>query len=430
MKSGHSPSTMELRQALMKSVEVARAGQKEKPPIDPPARLKQVLAFKKFSGRAMDQVRAVVDDDEEFRERVIAAIAEEDVGRMGWLWLTRPDGWEQECAELAAAAERDSERAADAQRVQELQQKLQQAEADLEKAERQREKAGRERDEARLLAAQARTEARQAEEVSTKLAADLEKTRRERDEIQKNLERAQRKEIRTDDKLKKAQREIDRINKEARDSRVQYDEEASRLKERLTAAEQGLATAREAGFEPPSEPPPEPPPSISCQRPIPLPPGMLKETVEAAEHLLRTPKVVMLVDGYNVTFKNWQDMAVREQRVRLLQKLNELSARYSEAEIVVVFDGTETDYDYIPTTVRSLGVSVRFSPPGTEADDVIIKWCREYPLWQPLVVVSHDGRVREGARDLKANVVQPSKLLKLMGIEVETDDDSFGFLSR
>ena len=430
MRTGDSPTNEVLREALIAVVEVARAGQKEKPPVDPPMRLKQLLTFKKFSERALGQVREVVENDEEFRERMLEAINEEKAGRVGWLWLARPDGWEQECAELAAAAEQESEMAADAQSHKVLEQRLQRAEAALEKAERQRDKAGREREQARLLAAQARSEARQIEEESDKLAAEQEKTLEELNSAQKSLERIQRKEVRTDDKLKKAQREIDRLNKELRDSRIQYEEEVGSLKERLAAAEEEVALAREAGFEPPREIAPESPPPITAQRPIALPPGMLKETVEAAEHLLRTPKVVMLVDGYNVTFKNWQDMPVREQRVRLLQKLNELSARYSEAEIVVVFDGTETDYDYIPTTVRSLGVSVRFSPPGTEADDVIIKWCREYPLWQPLVVVSHDGRVREGARNLKANVVQPSKLLKLMGIEVETGNDSFGFVSR
>lgn len=430
MKPGDSPTTEGLREALMKSVEVARAGQKEKPPIDPPTRLKQVLAFKKFTERAMGQVRQVVETDDEFRERVIAASVEQDMSRVGWLWLTRPDGWEQECAELAAIAERDSERAADARRVQELEQRLHRAEAAREKADGQRDKAGRDRDEARLQAAQARTDTRQAEEMASRLVAELDQAQSARDAAQESLVRARRKETRTDDKLKRAHGQIDRLNKELRASRELHGEEVNSLKERLADAEGEVAMAREAGFEPSPEPEPEPPPPITRRKPAPLPPGMLKDTVEATEHLLRTPNVVMLVDGYNVTFKNWQDMPVRGQRERLLQKLEELSARYSEAEIVVVFDGIETDYDYISTTARSLGVTVRFSPSGTEADDVIIEWCRHYPLWQPLVVVSHDGRVRDSARELGANLVQPSKLLKLMGVEMDNDDDSLGFIGR
>ena len=430
MKSGDSPTTEELKEALIAAVEVARAGRKEKPPLDPPARLKQILAFSKFPERALGQVREVVETNEQFRGRVVAATDEENLSRVGWLWLARPDGWEQECANLAAAAALESELAGDAQSRQALEQRLHRAKTVLERAERLREKAGRERDEARLQAAQARAETREAEEETGRLTIELERMREDRNAIRKSLERVQRQESRTVHKVKKAHKEIDRLNKELRDSRAQCGEEASSLKERLAAAEEEAAMAREAGFELRQEIEPEPPPPLTRRSPAPLPPGMLKDTVEATEHLLRTPKVVMLVDGYNVTFKSWQELSVREQRVRLLQKLEELSARYSEAEIVVVFDGTETDYDYISTTARSLGVTVRFSPSGIEADDVIIKWCRDFPLWHPLVVVSHDSRVRESARQLGANLVQPSKLLKLMGVGMENEDDLFGFMDR
>ena len=428
MRPGDSPTTEELRQALLKSVEIARAGQKEKPPIDPPARLKQILTFKKFSERALGQVREVVESDEEFRERVVEAIGEEDTGRIGWLWLTRPDGWEQECAELAAAVEQESEMADDARSRQVLEQSLRKAEAALDKAERQREKAGRDRDEARMRATQARSEARQSEKESSRLVAELAQARGDRDAIQKNLERIQRKESRTDDRLKKAQKEIERLNKKLRDSREQHEEEVKNLKERLAAAEEEVAAAREAGFEPPKEPEPESPPPPTIRIPAPLPPGILKDTPEAVRHLLQMPRVVMLVDGYNVTFKSWQEMPVREQRVRLLQKLGELSARYSGAEIVVVFDGAQTDYDYISTTARSLGVKVQFSDPGVTADEEIIALCEGYPLLRPVVVVSEDGEVRQQARDRGANLVHPRKLLEIMGLEVEDPEGwaSFG----
>ena len=430
MKPGDSPSNEELREALAAALSVARDGKEAKPPIDPPARLKPILTFKKFSAQAWGQVREVVDSDDEFRDRVVAAVDEEAMSRVAWLWLSRPGGWEQEWAELAASARLESEHSADAQNHHALEQRLERAKGALKKAEGQRDRAARERDEARLQAAQGRTEARNSEVEYSKLLAELDLVREDRDTIRKSLERLDRKEVRTHDKLKKAHKQIDLLKKELRDSRAQYDEEVGSLKERLTVAEEEAAMARQAGFEPPRETEPDPPSPISRRIPALLPPGMLKDTVGAIEHLLRTPKVVMLVDGYNVTFKSWQEMPVRAQRERLLQKLEELSARFSEAEIVVVFDGTETDYDYISTTVRSLGVTVRFSPTGIEADDVIIKWCREYPLWQPLVVVSHDSRVRESARQLGANLVQPSKLLTLMGVAMETDHDPFGFLER
>ncbi|WP_419926650.1 hypothetical protein [Candidatus Poriferisocius sp.] len=430
METGDSPTSEALKEALIAVVEAAREQQKEKPPVDPPTRLKQLLTFKKFSERALGQVRQVVESDEEFRRRMAEAVDEEKTGRAGWLWLARPDGWEQECAELAAAAEQESEQVADAQSTQALEQKLQRAESARKKAERQREKSDRDRDAARTGATQARTEARRAADKAKELAEQMSRMRAERDDAHKSLERAERTEARTEARLRSSQAQIDRLKKELRGAREQHRAEVDSLKQRLAGAEGELALARAAGFEPPAEAEAESPPPLTRRTPVSLPPGVLKEAVEAAEHLLRTPKVVMLVDGYNVTFKNWQEMPVREQRVRLLQKLDELSARYPEAEIVVVFDGTQTDYDYISTTARSLGPKVHFSEPGVEADDVIIKWCRDYPFWQPLVVVSHDNRVRESARELGANLVQPSNLLMLMGIEMEIEDGFLGFVGQ
>ena len=433
MKEQDNPTTDDLRDALIAAVGVARDGKEEKPPVDPPTRLKQFLTFKKFSERALTQVRAVVESDDDFRERVIDGTEEDDVGRIGWLWLTRPEGWEAECQELAAAAEQESEQAADAQSTQALEQKRQRAEAAQQKAERQREKAERDRDTARTEAAQARTEARQAAEEAKGLTEQLGKMRAERDEAQKTLERTQRTEARTEAKLKSAQAQIDRLKKDLRDAQEQRRVETGDLSKRLAAAEEEVAMARAAGFEPPTdeEDEPEPPPPLTHRTPATLPSGMLKDTVEAAEHLLRhIQDVAVLVDGYNVTFKSWQEMPVREQRVRLLQKLEELSSRYSGAEFVVVFDGTATDYDYIATTARSLGVTVRFSKPGVTADDNIIELCDSYPLWRPLVVVSEDNEVRERARDRGANLVRPYKLLEIMGLEVVDPQGWPGFEGR
>lgn len=425
MKPGDSPITEELRAALLKSVEVARAGEKEKPPIDPPARLKPILTFKKFSARVMEQVRAVVETDEEFRERVVADVDEAAVGRIGWLWLTRPEGWEQEYAELAAAAERESEQAADAQSINALEQRLQRAEAALEKAERQRKKADADRDVAKAEAAQARADRSKALDEAKALTADLGEMHREREAAQRSLGRALRTQDRTAAKLKSAQTQLDRLKKELRGSLEQHGEEVGILEARLAAAEEELSMARAAGFEPPSasDPDPGPPPPLTKRDPVPMPGGLLNDTPEAAEYLLRqVPDIVVLVDGYNVTFKNWEKLPVQQQRHRFLQKMEELSARCSGAEFVVVFDGAQTDYDYISTTARSLGVTERFSPPGVTADDYIIEQCDSYPLSRQIVVVSEDGEVREQARDRGANLVHPRKLLEIMGLEVEDPD--------
>ena len=61
--------------------------------------------------------RRVLDSDEEFRARVVDTVTEGDVGRSGWLYLSRPEGWEKELAELvgeaADAVEREADRRAE-----------------------------------------------------------------------------------------------------------------------------------------------------------------------------------------------------------------------------------------------------------------------------------------------------------------------------
>ncbi|WP_419917680.1 NYN domain-containing protein [Candidatus Poriferisocius sp.] len=426
MEKPYSPAIDELRQVLVAAVEAAKAGLKEKPPIDPPTRLKPLLRLTtKLPDRALSQVRGVVDSDEEFRGRVVESVKEEDLGRVGWLWLTRPDGWEQECRDLAEAAEIETEQATGNQQVEALEQKLQRTEAALEKAERRREKAEEDRDAARNDAMQARTQARRSADEAAKLSAELDKVRAGKDGALKKLERAQRKQDRTESKLKSVTAKKDRLEKEWGEARDQHRDELDDLTERLAVAQDGVDRARAAGFDPDPEPPPvveadpDPEPPLTHRVPASLPPGMLQDTVEAAEHLLRhEPDLVVLVDGYNVTFKNWADLPPRGQRQRFLQKLEELSARYSGVDLVVVFDGKQTDYDYIPTTARSLGLSVRFSAPGVTADDHIIGLCDNYPLKRKIVVVSEDNEVRERARDRGANLVRPYKLLEIMGLEV------------
>ncbi len=424
MEREDGPPTEQLRQVLIAAMDVARAGQKDKPPIDPPMRLRQLLNFKKVSDRALGQVREVVENDEEFRERVVEGIEDEEaVGRLGWLWLVRPEGWEQECRELAEAADSETEQSADDQRTEALEQRLQKVRADLDRAERRREKAVEERDLARTEANQHRTEARHAVEKAESLEAELERVRADESAERKKSVRVQRKRDRIEAKLKSANKQINRLKKELGEAREQHRVDIDGLKEQLDAARDEVAQARAAGFEPEPEPvvepEPEPAPPLTHRIPAPLPPGMLRDTVEAAEHLLRhVSDLVVLVDGYNVTFKSWQGMSVRDQRLRFLQKLEELSARYAGVDFVVVFDGIQTDYDYIPTTARSLGVSVRFSDPGVTADDHIIGLCDTYPLHRSIVVVSEDNEVRERARDRGANLVRPYKLLEIMGLEI------------
>jgi predicted RNA-binding protein with PIN domain len=117
---------------------------------------------------------------------------------------------------------------------------------------------------------------------------------------------------------------------------------------------------------------------------------------------------VLLVDGYNVTMLGWPGQPIPEQRARLVDALAELVAR-TGADVEVVFDGaTDTA---APALGARRGVRVSFSPPGVEADDVVIARAAEVPAHRPITVASNDRRVREGALAAGANVVSSAQLL-------------------
>jgi predicted RNA-binding protein with PIN domain len=143
--------------------------------------------------------------------------------------------------------------------------------------------------------------------------------------------------------------------------------------------------------------------------PLRLPGGIFDDSFEAAEHLLRTVGVVLVVDGYNVTMTGWPALAAADQRRRLVTALAELAAR-TATEAEIVFDGADVDTVPVPAQARSL-VHVRFSPAGVEADDVVLDLVAQLPPAWPVVVASSDNRVRDGARALGANVVHARQLL-------------------
>ena len=146
--------------------------------------------------------------------------------------------------------------------------------------------------------------------------------------------------------------------------------------------------------------------------PVPLPGGMFDDTVEAAEHLLRTPGAVLVVDGYNVTMQGWPELDAARQRRRLVAALSDLAAR-TATRVELVFDGAEVEPLTVPTPSRQL-VRVRFSEPDVEADDVVIDLVARLPAATPVVVASSDNRVRRGARRHGANLVHARQLVAVL----------------
>jgi predicted RNA-binding protein with PIN domain len=160
----------------------------------------------------------------------------------------------------------------------------------------------------------------------------------------------------------------------------------------------------------PPRAPGRPAPRPERRSPAPLPPATFDDSAEAAEHLVRVPGALVLVDGYNISNARWHGRPPAEQRDRLLAACDELHARFG-TEVEVVFDGTGDE----PAPARArAGVRHRFTPAGTEADDAILAITDAEPASRPIVVVSSDRRVREGARERGANVLGAEQFLHVV----------------
>ncbi|MGH9267064.1 MAG: NYN domain-containing protein, partial [Acidimicrobiales bacterium] len=150
----------------------------------------------------------------------------------------------------------------------------------------------------------------------------------------------------------------------------------------------------------------------ATRSPIALLPGVGADSAEAAEHLVRTRSVQLVVDGYNATLWAWPELPIIEQRRRLVDALGELVAR-SGACVHVVFDGGDDAYNPPPPSGPRL-VNVTFSPAGVEADDVILALVDDIRPDRGVVVVSDDRRVRDGSRRRGANVVSARQLFGVL----------------
>ena len=104
--------------------------------------------------------------------------------------------------------------------------------------------------------------------------------------------------------------------------------------------------------------------------------------VSTLDRYLALPGVHLIVDGYNVTKTGYPELALADQRDRLIHQLSALAARTS-AEVTVVFDGAGVLS--VPASVPR-GVRVLFSDRGVLADDVIRNLVAAEPAGRP------DGR--------------------------------------
>jgi predicted RNA-binding protein with PIN domain len=144
--------------------------------------------------------------------------------------------------------------------------------------------------------------------------------------------------------------------------------------------------------------------------PVRVPPGMRHDSAEAATAMMRTPGLVVVVDGYNVSMLAWPDAPLAEQRERLCDALAEFHLRFRRP-VVLVFDGADVEGVRPP---RRPGLSVVFSAEGQEADEVVVNEVAARPAAVPVVVVSSDGWVRAQSQANGAEVLSSALFLEVL----------------
>jgi predicted RNA-binding protein with PIN domain len=445
----------------------ARDGLRADPVVIPPPALRPYLEFARLSPTSLAAIARVVDDDDEFRARVASTVGPEDVGRGGWLWLARPDGWQDELAALDAEDVARAVEARDARAERSASRKLgaaqaaaARAEADAEasrsevarvRRELSEERAHRADLEVRLAelesAVASLTEARatavrslkdaEARLVDRSTEVNAVKARLRALEAEARARAAENVPDEAEPATGDEPRPAPEPDAEAADRRPDPDllaREIERAARGAASLADGLSSlASLFGSPSPTTITPQPrgdvpsvagrggtapDPSARTTRrmPVPLPGGVLDDSVDAAIHLLRTPGVVLVVDGYNVTMTGWPELGAGAQRRRLVAALADLAARTS-TRVELVFDGADVGDGpvTVPAPARQL-VRVRFSPPGVEADDVVLDLVAQLPAAWPVVVASSDNRVRDGARRTGANLLYSRQLLDTLGI--------------
>jgi predicted RNA-binding protein with PIN domain len=458
MVSPNAIPVRRLRPAIEVALRVAREGE-EADPVEPaPAALRRYLSFAKLPAPALEATRRVVDDDPVFRRRVAEATTAEDVGDVGWLWLTRPDGWEVQIGEVIGSTDRRHDETVAAKGERSLRRRI----AELEEAVRRAEAAAA-ADRAQAAATRAELDTERARRRAIGLAA--EESQLARSTAEAEVARLTAELAKLADERDHAIDRAARLERDLRDARLRAEPDAidaggagfvpaeagsagpaptgpdldrEALARAIAAATAALAEASSLVAEasplvagPPvdavrqprrTSPPPAPRslgPSARAARParssprqrLKLPGGVLDDGAEAAEHLVRVPHVLLLVDGYNISNALAPGKPLTEQRTRLIDALSELQAR-AGTSIEVVFDGAPGPDPWISGGRPS--VHVQFSPAGVEADDVLVDLIASLPPSRPVILATSDRGLRDRARRLGANLLGARQLLAVM----------------
>lgn len=425
---------------------------------DLPAVLRPLAGFdprRLGSGPARQQLRRALDVDPEFRGEVVErflALDEAAAALSSWsaslslrradeaaersdlpflasaLYAAQPEGWEFGLGVLCVVFDRkraDKERADDA-KAREMQS------ATLGEARRRAEEA---RDDALVKVAhleeQLRDERKDRRERERKAQRAVDDAERRDTESAAKVERAEQLVAAAEARLaresmraREAEQELRDLRREARRREEAHTErgglDASELRMLADAAKeaQRLATRLEGLTKITRHAPVPPEPdragtggtaSGARRAQVPCPPGLVADTTDGLDAMLRTRGVQLVVDGYNVSMAGRADAAIAEQRDWLLGALAGLHLRL-RCSVLVVFDGADV---HAPPERRT-GVKVVYSSGGEKADPVLVREVAALAPATPVIVVSSDRWVQEHSEAEGAIAVSAEALVELL----------------
>lgn len=399
------------------------------PAEEVPGSLRAIARFARPKRQRLGAVAlaAALDADEGFRGRVAEAIADaspeltaavrsgaptaaaDPVDVAVVAYLTRPPGWQQTLAAANSrwAAERGAE-AVHRDQAERLRLELAEARAQL------RGEAARVREAVAAAASEADTELANLRRSLRDRTRELRAAERERDaaqaaqtELQAQLEAqaaAHEAELR---RQRSRQAGIERSAESVRrEQRVERDVDDARLWLLVDTLVQAAAgVRRELSLSPATLRPADAVDSAGSAG------RRSAGDVASLDQLLALPHVHVVIDGYNVTKTGYPDLALADQRTRLVGALAPLAAQ-SGAEVTVVFDGGAKPPAQ-PATPR--GVRVLFSAPEEIADDLIRRLVAAEPPGRPVVVVTNDQQVVRDTGRAGAWTVPSGVLLARLG---------------
>ncbi len=378
-------TTAELRRVLELAHMVARSEQRRSSPPQPPAALAPALTTARLAPAFFELVRAAVAANDDFRLRVAELADEREVGVVGWLWVTRPPGWEADITHNGAALAPEL-----TIKVTALEFEVARLSGELDDVRREATSLRARLDQATDLLAVERQAVADLAELVDAAEADADDRRRRAVELERRAVRAE------------AQLGAERTAH--RDTRRELD--------KLIAVAVGDSTEATAAGGPSADPAAEAPkPSTSARprrrprrRPYRSARGVLDDSPAGLDELVKVPGVRVLVDGYNVAKTRWPEGTLEWQRERLLSSM---AAKFTgQASPDVVFDGADTYSSTLySSAARRSKVRVTWSPAGVTADDVLLAMVDRIDPGVTVVVVSTDREVAEGAADRGANVV-------------------------